>query len=658
MQWYEAVGNAVADLIFTLSNLLREDYTPGLVAAILVACLLGAALDLIHRTRQRQRALRWLRGHVEATSDAADFSDRITELHGAINAGGRSGAQSKVRDAWGEYKETFVGHEEGERTIQRNTARPSLFFNLEDLDFGPGYWRILPGLFVTIGLFLTFLGLISALHSMNSAAGVSEAAMTNLLSVASAKFIMSLTGLLCSIVFTVLLRYRTGVVETEVHNVNTSLESRLGFITLEELAVEQLSTIREQREHFRTIGLELVAELGRPLRNSISGSITDAMAPLLEQVNQTSTEGVGELVRDLSARLSEDVDGALGQASARLAEAGDHIGALVQRMDETSGRMGSGMDATVERLGAAVEELRTTMANGAAATTDAFDNGVEAILSAMNDTLVGIRDNTSEGARALSEAAVQLRTASEGIRLELEAAARQGSAAAQQRMRSTGDEVAGAIGSAGTEILRTTAETAQRARQELLQPMQAINEELDALSRALQSGAVEMQRMSDGVRDGANATVEASGSFRSSTEALVQATAPIRAIVESLQSSTNSLASTTGHVADSARSSAESARRVLEAAEEALGGQQRAVQATLAGLNEALERMQGQGERLDDLDTKLGHAFEEYRSRVGEAVDGLFGHVREMQQELDPALGTMREIVEQAESFVPESRHG
>lgn len=77
--------------------------------------------------------------------------------------------------------------------------RPSQFFNLEDLHFGGGLSRVLPGLFVTVGLFLTFLGLFSALHAMNTAEGVSEEAMTNLLTVASAKFIMSLTGLACSI---------------------------------------------------------------------------------------------------------------------------------------------------------------------------------------------------------------------------------------------------------------------------------------------------------------------------------------------------------------------------------------------------------------------------------------------------------------------------
>ncbi|MEA5159814.1 hypothetical protein U5903_03410 [Cereibacter johrii] len=66
--------------------------------------------------------------------------------------------------------------------------------------------------------------------------------------------------------------------------------------------------------------------------------------------------------------------------------------------------------------------------------------------------------------------------------------------------------------------------------------------------------------------------------------------------------------------------------------------------------------MKGQGERLDDIDGKLGQAFDTYAAQVARAVDMLFGHVREMQDHLNPALDTMKEIVEQAEQFAPQQR--
>jgi hypothetical protein len=65
-----------------------------------------------------------------------------------------------------EYRETLVAHDEDGVVTLRNSVRPSVFFNPEDLHFGPGGWRTIPGLFVSIGLFLTFLGLIAALQGM------------------------------------------------------------------------------------------------------------------------------------------------------------------------------------------------------------------------------------------------------------------------------------------------------------------------------------------------------------------------------------------------------------------------------------------------------------------------------------------------------------
>ena len=76
----------------------------------------------------------------------------------------------------------------------------------------------------------------------------------------------------------------------------------------------------------------------------------------------------------------------------------------------------------------------------------------------------------------------------------------------------------------------------------------------------------------------------------------------------------------------------------------------------MASIANMLDQMRGQGERLDDIDGKLGRAFDIYNEQVSAAVDTMFGHVRDLQNKLGPALDTMREIVDQAQVFVPESR--
>ncbi len=601
MEWF---GNLVVEVVIGLSDLLREEHTPGVVSAGLVGWLVYSSAHFGIKTWQRRRAIQALKDLVTKTAtDPADFNDSIDDVTREVrqsDTGRPSSPKALVRAAWDEYRETFVIYRDSNREILRNSVRPSQFFNSEDLHFGPGFWRVQPGLFVTIGLFLTFLGLISALHAMNATEGVSEKAMTNLLSVASAKFIMSLTGLLCSILFTVCLRIGTGTVERAIHSLNRKLEQRLSFLSLEKLAVEQVEATREQKAHFQRIGMELVEELGRPLREelprTISDSISNAVSPLIAQVGELGTESVTEMVRDLSSRITDDVNDALRQASEQLGKAGDRLDALVDRMDEVTRRMGSEMDGASKRLGNAVRDIR--------------------------------------------------------------AATEEGVTAARERLDRTGSEVALALEGTGRGIAEIAGEATARAGRDLLGPMGEIAERMQEMVVSLASGVHEMHRASEGIKDGANASSGASENFRSAAGTLVAASDAVKPTVERLESATQDLAASARQVGESARNNAVSAERVLAAAQTALGAERLSIENTLEGLGQVLEGTRGQGDRLDDIDEKLGRAFENYREQVANAVGALHDHVREMQEQLTPALDTMREIVEQAERFVPEQPFG
>ena len=665
------LGDAAVEFVLGFSALLREDHVPGVVSGGLVGLLLLAGGAFSWETYSRLRALAGLR-NILGAREGTEFHDDFSEVTREVNefAEGRGVPTRSVEVAWKEYRETLIEDDGGGRKVLHNSVRPSQFFNLDDLHFGPGFWRVVPGLFVTSGLFLTFLGLVSALDSMQDEGGASEEAMTNLLAVASAKFIMSLTGLACSILFTVVLRRGMDLIERAIGSLNRTLEERLSFLSLESLALQQRDAIIDQREHFRRIGLELVEELGRPLREdlprTISESIGNAVSPLIAQVGELGTASVGDMVKDLSSRISTDVEGALTRAGEQLAAAADRLDELVGRMDASSGRMGSEFEGVSERLTEAVDQLRATLATGATETSGALSEGVESILAAMRQSLEGIRDNTAEGAREMAEGAAQMRAAAEGLRRELEEAAQQGAAAAQGRMDQVSSQVMQSIGGAGEEVRAAIEETGRgltaiaaeataRTSREVLDPIGEIAKQLETTAELLDRGAQQIRRASDGVKDGADASSRASAGFQDAARALVAASDAVQPSVVRLEAATQSLAGSTRDVAVSTRNNTTSAGQVLKAAEEALGGQRRAIEETLSLLGQSLERMRGQGERLDLMDEKLGAAFNEYQQQVEGAVGKLRGHVTEMQGHLNPALDKMREIVEQAEAFTPQS---
>jgi hypothetical protein len=72
-------------------------------------------------------------------------------------------------------------------------------------------------------------------------------------------------------------------------------------------------------------------------------------------------------------------------------------------------------------------------------------------------------------------------------------------------------------------------------------------------------------------------------------------------------------------------------------------------------MQDVIEDFKGQGARLDDMDEKLGAAFDTYAEHVESQLEEMRLHARELTERLTPALDKMREVVEHAEQFIPES---
>lgn len=668
-------GNAVRELVLDLASLLKDEAAPGFVVIALIVALAAAVIYFYGQTRSRLKAVRALRKLILASGDQDSFSQSVDFVEPNLRKGGNSKALRQVATTWKEYRETFVPHEENGAVIIRNSVRPSAFFNADDLGFSAGFWRIVPGLFVTIGLFLTFLGLISALGSMDLSAGEVDNSLKTLLKIASAKFIMSLTGLLCSILFTIFLRIRMGKVDGEIHRLCEAIEDRLSFISLEALAVEQLAATREQREHFRVIGLELVAELGRPFREelpaAISQSISTAMAPILQQIGQVGADGMGSMVNELSSRFSSDVGRALSSASDRLSEAGDRLGKISEALANGSGRMGEQMEAAVGRLAEAVDDLRASVGETAQTATGALTEGTDRLLAMMNQTLEQIRDHTRDGATAMSAAAGEIREAAQGFKADVSAASAEGASAVRGQMAAAGSDASKAISGAGELVIdtfgRTAAEIVQatealtgRATAQLLAPLDEVASRMSQMVQDVVDGSEHFSHLRDGIQSSAAAAERASGAIKAASQDFIAAADPLRTTADTMARSVQNLTDTTRRVGDSvlnaAQSTAQSASATLKAAQETLGGEHRAIQASLRAVEEMVQRLKGQGDRLDNIDQKLGLAFEQYRNQVETAVGSLFGHVRNMQEQLAPAIDTLNAVVDKAEQFAPESR--
>ncbi|MGX0905179.1 ABC-type transporter Mla subunit MlaD [Roseovarius sp. MBR-79] len=679
MEFFADIGTGMSQFIFWVSSFLTEEQAPGLVSIGILFWLLISVLVVGISARRKLTALRWLEGQVRTAKDESEFAEQVNKISQEAKKVRTRTGYVHITAAWDEFRETLIEEKGADRPVLRNSVRPSSFFNLEDLHFGPGFSRYMPGLFVTVGLFLTFLGLISALQQITGLSDASpeemRSSLDGLLGAASAKFIMSLTGLLASIIFTIVLRWLTGNVERRIHTLCADFESRLSFISLEEVAMEQLAIARGQKDSFMEIGTTLVAELGRSLQKeipeSISSSISTAMAPLLDKVGKAGADGVGQMVTDLSSRFAEDVGQALSDASAQLSAAGDKIASLTDRMDRSSGQMGQEMEASIEKLAKAAEDLSARLASAAETTDGTLNAGAEKLLEIMNETLEGIRRNTAEGADALKEAAADMRASAGTFREELDAAAASGSDAVRSRMETAGAEVEGAISEAGRgmadivtrsgqDLLSASGEFREKIRADLVEPITQVVDQLDKMADRLKDGSGQIATAAGLIKSGGEATRSAAETLTTASRDLQAAAGPVRSSVERIETATTGLAKSTADAAEtvtrSSRETAENAARVLDAAKAALSAEQKLIETSLTKLGEALDHMERQREQIDDMDDKLGAAFNQFASHVRTSLDTFAEHVRKMNGELAPALDTMREIVDQAEKFRPEQR--
>jgi methyl-accepting chemotaxis protein len=698
MQLLEFIGLFAKDFVLRLAAILRTEYSPGIVVILLLLLLALAAIGMWRSLGKQVRCIHWLLIRIKDIKDPKDFTSKLGSLDSEVASIEVDKDFRNLAHAWKEYRETLIPYDAGDGTVIRNSVRPSTFFNLEDLHFGPGFFKAVPGFFVSVGLSLTFLGLISALDTMGTkmkaplaqlpasqtAASIgqpptvaspsgqlSSDAMATLLTVASAKFIMSLTGLACSIIFTVLLRILTERVDREINQLNSAIEQKLTFISLELIGIDQLKALREQKDHFKVIGMEMVAELGRPLReelpNAISTSISGAITPLIQNVREASTDGLGTMVQDLSKRFSTDVGMALESASQKLVDAGRGIEGIVSNLNQSSGHMGSAMEGAIERLGSSIEALKGTMTGGAKDTIEAFSKGSDSLLATMNSTLAEIARNTGEGAKALNEASEAMSRSALRICNELEDAAKRGSAAAEDNLKQASQSAGVVIQDAGKGILEAFAKASnevgevarkvtESSSEKLLAPLSQLGITLDKLVGSVGEAARHTQAASQGMQNGAEAANSAASNLRGSAQILSQASNPIAASVQAVEASTRALQSSTASIAESSRVSAQSVSEAIVSVTNILSGEQASIQATLKLLESCIQRIQGQGDRLDEMDEKLGTAFEAYRTEVEEAMESLEDHVRKIQEEYSPALSTLQTLVEQIEEFTPSSR--
>jgi len=551
-----------------------------------------------------------------------------------------------------------------------------------------GFWRHLPALFVSVGLFLTFLGLVAALDAASGtlqeasggpAGGVTKA-LTGLLSVASAKFIMSLTGLLCSILFTIELRIGTAMVDGRLLDLCEAVEARVRFRTAEGLLSELVQRTTEQIQQLKALGPELVAQLGRPLQEAadrqssqlqtidtnlsnglerlgdtigegLPAAIEKSLQPILARLESDRQTGTQQIADDLSGRLTAGMKDALDQMGKSLQQVGQTLTGLTDRMDQSAGSMSGQIDAAVTALADQIRTLSHTMSESTGDATRVLNEGADRLLSRMEESLQGIRDNTARGGEALEKAATTMNEAAQSLAAKIEAQGREAGASAREAIRATAEtatkEMSASLGNvvdalqSGMPALLAQADRFAKAFQgNLVGPLTELRAALGQLRQEIESGTAQSARHANAVANSAASIEMANTQVSSAAQALSGAATPMAGAAGRIEESNREL------------------RRVVEGTVEALDtmlngirAPQEAVLHAVQALADAVDQFSGIVGRYEDIDRSLGGAFEKIRTGVQSSVSEMTEFSERLNHEYGQALTTLRAVVQQIEPY-------
>lgn len=349
-----------------------------------------------------------------------------------------------VGPAWRDWSATVITPETPGIPV-RSTSRPNTYFSLDLLRYcriNPRLHAAMPNLLVGIGLLLTFAGLAIALSSAGSIADQSVSAaerqsgLKNLLDVASAKFLTSLVGLLCSLAYTIFRGAELDKAERSLDRFLAALEERIPLATPATLQAEanglldKLLTVQSQ------FGNDLAVNIGGLLDNALDQRLGEHIGPLREAIEKLS-EGIGtksedtlrtlleqfrmmlqgsaqthmEKLADALAGTSagmEQIRAGLSEAAGRMASAADQIAEQMGRnAEQAMSRITQQMEGLVGELRSLAEQSRTAgndaMAQAAARIAeagDSFGNAARAISTSLEQTVQGITERLGGEAEA------------------------------------------------------------------------------------------------------------------------------------------------------------------------------------------------------------------------------------------------------------------
>ncbi|WP_295455392.1 hypothetical protein [uncultured Thiodictyon sp.] len=343
---------------------------------------------------------------------------------------------------WRDYRKHLQPNPQAEGYL--NLVDPRLWFSVESLPpRGYEQWcATWSGVFLTVGLLFTFIGLSAALLEVGGIAGADSAAMkgaiNRILGVSSAKFITSIAGLVAYIGFSLVTRRYQSSQQAAARDLADAVQHFSLPLTPELLLYEQNDIARrqlthmehltddlavaidvkmEQRlkalaadfgQHLGTIQHDLPGATAKPIVDAIQNMSQTVAQEFSKQVQQTAGSEVNTVAERFTAVATE-----LARIKDGMGGAGEAFGKDIRDaaidLRDAAGKMGQGIDSRskelaerISQFGGKLDSITSTLGQVPASIDQALNTTLDKLTDAVGTLVNRLTEGGESGASALS----------------------------------------------------------------------------------------------------------------------------------------------------------------------------------------------------------------------------------------------------------------
>ena len=223
-------------LFIELLAIFKDNSVIGTICALMILSAVAVIIRILTLNLHKNFCIQTMTKPLSAQH--INSSDALERALTSVDDTVESYDYSEIKLAWREYRPSVKL--DPIRGTYHSPIDPYSILNVDTLGLSFRNWERIATLFVSVGLVLTFMGLVASLQqsgtailSAGSEGGDIKDALSDLLIIVSSKFILSITGLACSIAINLVIDHRMRMNRRDIARLNFALRSKIQLLPSE-----------------------------------------------------------------------------------------------------------------------------------------------------------------------------------------------------------------------------------------------------------------------------------------------------------------------------------------------------------------------------------------------------------------------------------------